>query len=345
VGGQSGVTAIADNDSGVTSVTPVTQPAGSAITEGEDAVFQVTLSSPTAAETRYSTTLGANSDSADGNDYNADLANATFSNGVTYDASTNEFVVPQGVADFTVTIETNDDTEVESQENFTLTVGGQSGVTAIADNDSGVTSVTPVTQPAGSAITEGEDAVFQVTLSSPTAAETRYSTTLGANSDSADGNDYNADLANATFSNGVTYDASTNEFVVPQGVADFTVTIETNDDTEVESQENFTLTVGGQSGVTAIADNDSGVTSVTPVTQPAGSAIIEGEDAVFQVTLSSPTAAETRYSTTLGANSDSADGNDYNADLANATFSNGVTYDASTNEFVVPQGVADFTVT
>ncbi|WP_211564863.1 Calx-beta domain-containing protein, partial [Marinomonas gallaica] len=258
----------------VDSVDPALNQSGDVIVEGEQAVFTVTLSGTTTEAQTYTIKLGAGTDSANGDDYDIDLSNAVFSNAnITYNAADGTITVPARVDSFTVTVATTDDTEIESSENFTLEVGGRTGTAVVADNDAAVDSVVPVTDPAGTAITEGENAVFQVTLTKPTPGETRYSADLGASSDSADGNDYSTDLADATFSNNVTYDASTNEFVVPQGVADFTVTIETNDDTEVESQENFTLTVGGQSGVTAIADNDSGVTSVTPVTQPAGSAI------------------------------------------------------------------------
>ncbi|SBT19158.1 RTX-I toxin determinant A from serotypes 1/9 [Marinomonas gallaica] len=259
---------------------------------------------------------------------------------MTYDASTNEFVVPQGVADFTVTIETNDDTEVESQENFTLTVGGQSGVTAIADNDSGVTSVSPAVNQAGDIIIEGDKAIFTVNLSNTTASPQMYSISLGANTDQADSNDYNADLANALFSNGVIYDAVNGKITVPVGVDSFTVSVETNDDTLIENAESFTLVVADRTGLAIVNDNDK--STIDEVTlNNTGDTVTEGETANFTVTLSEGnTTAQTYNVATFFGDANTA----VAADIASLSFSGTGVTDNNDGTVTVEAGVTSFDV-
>ncbi|WP_162628405.1 type I secretion C-terminal target domain-containing protein, partial [Aeromonas veronii] len=64
-----------------------------------------------------------------------DRAGVTFSDKVTYDASTGKITVPAGVTDFTVTIPTVNDRLVETNETLSVTIGGQSGTGTIVDND------------------------------------------------------------------------------------------------------------------------------------------------------------------------------------------------------------------
>ncbi|WP_211262098.1 hypothetical protein [Marinomonas fungiae] len=139
------------------------------------------------------------------------------------------------------------------------------------DND--IQSVTPapnLADPDNTAVTEGQDAVFNVTLNNPTTQETRYSASLGGTGDTATADaDYTSTLIDADYTNGVTFDADTNEFVVPAGVSEFTVTIATNDDAEVENAETFTLNVGDKSGVGTIADNDLAMEDATSIREGA----------------------------------------------------------------------------
>ncbi|MGR5457477.1 hypothetical protein, partial [Vibrio alfacsensis] len=62
------------------------------------------------------------------------LANVELSNGVTLNDD-GTITVPAGVKDFTITVPTVDDTEVELTEDYTISVGGKESTGSILDND------------------------------------------------------------------------------------------------------------------------------------------------------------------------------------------------------------------
>ncbi|HSH87744.1 MAG TPA: type I secretion C-terminal target domain-containing protein, partial [Methylophilus sp.] len=141
----------------------------------------------------------------------------------------------------------------------------------------------------------------------------------------------------AVFSNGVVLNAN-GTITVPAGVSSFTVTVPTVDDTIVELNETLPLTIGGATGTGVIVDNDR-ATIDTITAGPNGGSVVEGNNLVYTVTLSTTTNAPTSYSYTLGGGTASA------ADYGSAVFSNGVTYNAATGTITVPAGVNGFTVT
>jgi T1SS-143 domain-containing protein len=324
-------------DPTIDSVVPsVPGPGGNTVIEGANLVYTVTLSTPTQAPATYTFTLGGGTAST------ADYGSPTFSNGVTYNPVTGTITVPPGVANFTVTVPTVDDTLVEPDETVPLTIGGVTGVGIIVDNDR-ATVDTVTAGPAGGSVVEGGTLTYTVTLSDLTNKATEYDLVLGKAGDTASAADYVNPLTNASFSNGVTYNATTGKITVPPGVKDFTINVVTIDDTLVEADEKLTLTVGGKSAQGTILDND--LATVDSVTAgPAGGSVTEGGTLIYTVTLSDITNKATPFDLSFGNPTDTASTADYVNPLTNASFSNGVTYDATTGKIVVPAGVKSFTI-
>jgi len=104
-------------------------------------------------------------------------------------------------------------------------------------------------------VTEGSMLEFQVTLDGTTSRATPYSFELTGGS--ASPADY--DLADLTFSNGVRYDASSGQIIVPSKVAQFSVSLPTVDDADFEPgpAESVSIYIDGNCATGAIADNDS----------------------------------------------------------------------------------------
>ena len=103
------------------------------VNEGTNLVFNVAINGTSTAAVQYDLALAGVTATA-GTDFNAVLANASFSNLVTYDAGTGKITVPAGVTGFTVTVPTLTDTiNAEPIETLTLTIGGQVGNGGIID--------------------------------------------------------------------------------------------------------------------------------------------------------------------------------------------------------------------
>ena len=97
--------------------------------EGNDLIHTIELSKATTSVAEYSFKLGATGDTASFADYGT----PTFSNGVSYNATTGIITVPTGVTSFTVSYTTTTDTLAESIETVTLEVGGVTGIGTIID--------------------------------------------------------------------------------------------------------------------------------------------------------------------------------------------------------------------
>ncbi|WP_213073250.1 Ig-like domain-containing protein [Acinetobacter wuhouensis] len=97
--------------------------------EGTNLVHTVQLSGETTEALKYNFKLGATGDTATADDYGT----PSFSNGVTYDATTGKITVPKGVESFTVTYAANTDSIKELTETVTLQVGNVTGVGSIND--------------------------------------------------------------------------------------------------------------------------------------------------------------------------------------------------------------------
>lgn len=166
----------------------------------------------------------------------------------------------------------------------------------------------------GTAVDEGGNIVFTVTLSGATNRTTNYATSFSGTATSAD---YNNALGSATYSNSVT--ASGSDLVVPSGVTSFTVTIATTQDALDEDNETLILTVGGtaSTGGTITDDDATPAVSVSDATENAG-------EVVFTVSLSavSGKTITVDYATADGT---STAGVDYTAKTGTLTFAAGET--------------------
>ncbi|SHG91902.1 Calx-beta domain-containing protein, partial [Marinomonas polaris DSM 16579] len=178
---------------------------------------------------------------------------------------------------------------------------------------------------------------------------------LSTSFDTASADDIGTMTASYVDENGQTQSlviGSDGSLTVPAGVTKVTLNVPTINDSVYEGNEKFTISVEGVTGVdaadsatTTIIDSD-GVPTVSDVSSAVnadGNAVIEGEDAVFTVSLSNASSTAQTYDFSL--TNGTAGSNDYDTDLSNVTFSGGVTYDASTGKITVPAGVTEFTTT
>ncbi|WP_302847032.1 Calx-beta domain-containing protein, partial [Vibrio rotiferianus] len=328
-----GTATIVDNDDTPT-VTDVAL-VGETVPEGQPAEFKVTLSNASSSDQTY--TIGLLNGTAGGNDYDTNLSNIVFSDGVTYDANTGQITIPAGVTMFTATVDTTQDTIDELDETFDLQVGGVTGTATIQDDDDApvITEVVLV----GETVPEGQAAEFKVTLSNASSSDQTY--TIGLVNGTAGDDDYDTNVTNIVFSDGVTYDANTGQITVPAGITMFTATVDTTQDTIDEPDETFDLQVGGVTGTATIQDDDDApvITEVALV----GDTVPEGQPAEFKVTLSNASSSAQTY--TIGLVNGTAGDSDYDTNVSNIVFSDGVTYDANTGQITVPAGVTMFTAT
>ncbi|WP_459656662.1 hypothetical protein, partial [Vibrio rotiferianus] len=72
---------------------------GETVPEGQAAEFKVTLSNASSSDQTY--TIDLVNGTAGDNDYDTNVSNIVFSDGVTYDANTGQITVPAGVTMFT----------------------------------------------------------------------------------------------------------------------------------------------------------------------------------------------------------------------------------------------------
>ncbi|NHC05128.1 hypothetical protein G9F31_15495, partial [Acinetobacter sp. 187] len=311
VGGQTATGTITDNDLRVASVKDSTAE------EGKNLSFEVTLNGAAKQATEFDFKL-EDITAKEGSDY---AVVPTFSNGVTY--SDGKITVPAGVESFTVSYVTENDVLVEKNETVQIILDGHTATGTIIDNDLRIESVE------NAVAEEGDDLTFQVKLNGEAPYATEFDFVLKAVT-ATEGSDY---AVVPKFTNGVTY--SDGKITVPVGVDSFTVSYETKDDFEVESNETVQLTVGGQTATGTITDNDVVVESVK------GSTAVEGKDVSFTVTLSGETPHDTTFDLVLKPGSTTSE--DFES---TPVFSHpGITYDATTGKVTVPEGIDSFTVT
>lgn len=163
--------------------------------------------------------------------------------------------VPVGVDRFSIRIPTVEDTYFESDETYLVSakVINQDPVFAtgtILNNDP-----MPVISIEDASTIEGGIIQHNVMLSTPWENATSYGISLvGVN---ATANvDFNANLNQATFSNGVTFNPANNSVIIPANVSSFTVAYSTVDDNISEPTETIHLTIGNKTATGTILDND-----------------------------------------------------------------------------------------
>ena len=240
---------INDNDEATLSIADVT------VEEGKTARFDVTLSpaSDRTVTVQYATADGTGSNKAEaGSDYQQRSGPLTFSAGQLHK---------------TIQITTLTDSTVESDETFTVTLSSPSEATiqdgtatgTITDNDLPELSIADAT-----AVVEGETAEFVVTLSAPNMnpVTVMYETASGS---ATEGTDFTRTAGTLNF--------GANNSNTPQTE---TISVVTQDDSDPESSETFTVRLTNASGATVedgtaggtINDNDGGGTQSPPPPPP-----------------------------------------------------------------------------
>jgi len=279
-------------------------------TEGSNVVHTVTLNKATPYSQTFSFVV--NSGTATAGDY---ILPPTFSNGVTILGNT--ITVPSGVTSFTVSIATSQDATVETNETYTLVVGGVSGTGTINNDDSAPPAT--VSTIAANTVTEGGTLVFTVTLN---AASIGQSFTFSTSGTAA-----GADISTASYSNGVT--VSGGNMTVPLGVTTFTISVPIVDDSLVESSETLIYTIGGISGTGTINDNDAsgGVAITTPTVTKSGSLI----------TVTFTTSTALRAGVEFGLTT--AYGTAVVEDFGSSATSHSITLESNTDPLLSPHGL------
>ena len=262
-----GVGTIINDDSVTVSIANVTE------TEGDDLVFDVTLSGEVDVDTviTYSTADGS-ATTAD-SDYIGQIAET--------------LTITAGETNGTITVATTADNKVEADETLSVnltsvaasgrdvTVLAGTGTGTIQNDDSATISIVDLT------VTEGGNLAFDITLSGEVDVNTviTYSTEDGL-ATTAD-SDYTAQTAQT--------------LTIAAGETSGTITVVTTDDDKVEADETLGVTLtdvaaGGRdvtfsdgrvtlTGVGTVTNDDSATVSI------ADAAVIEGGDLVFNVTL------------------------------------------------------------
>ncbi|RGP82405.1 hcalcium-binding protein [Vibrio cholerae] len=282
-----GTAIIVDNDAAPT-VRGVTNSAGAAginVDEGAVADIKVTLSNPSKTETTVELTLSSGTAKKNvdftGTKVTIILGDGTELKDVAVaDDGRFQVKVPAGQTDFTVKVQTTDDTIFEGNETFTVTAKtpeqstAQTGTVTIVDNDAAPT-VRGVTNSAGAAginVDEGAVADIKVTLSNPSKTETTVELTLSSGTAKKNvdftGTKVTIILGDGTELKDVAVaDDGRFQVKVPAGQTDFTVKVQTTDDTIFEGNETFTVTAKtpeqstAQTGTVTIVDNDASPTA------------------------------------------------------------------------------------
>ncbi|WP_457853260.1 cadherin domain-containing protein [Vibrio cholerae] len=249
-----------DGSNGGTDDSPVVNGISSpTVSEGESATFDVSLSNASTTATTVTLTLAGGSATA-GTDFTSSEVTITYQDGTTQTVAVNgdgsfEVAIPAGDTTFSISVQTTDDNVYEGSESFTLSGKTATQGTAITttgtivDNDE-----VPTIKSIGTGdvtATEGDALIFTVKLSNVSSTSTSFDFLL------QDGTATSDDYGAASFSNGVTYDASTGKITVPTGVTSFTVNVPTTNDSIEEADETVKLTIGGKEAIGTIVDNDN----------------------------------------------------------------------------------------
>ncbi len=323
--------------------------------EGSNNTFSVSLSGTTAAETTIVLTLAGDT-ATKGVDFNGTSVIVVI-NGVSQTVPVNEdgtfqVTVPTNTNSFSVQVSTIDDNIYEGNETFTLSGAGTNSIvtgtaTITDDGSNGGTDDSPVVNGISSpTVSEGESATFDVSLSNASTTATTVTLTLAGGSATA-GTDFTSSEVTITYQDGTTQTVAVNgdgsfEVAIPAGDTTFSISVQTPDDNVYEGSESFTLSGKTATQGTAITTTGTIVANAeVPPIKSIGTGDVtatEGDALIFTVKLSNVS------STSTACDFLRQDGTATSDDYGAASFSNGVTYDASTGKITVPTGVTSFTV-
>ncbi|WP_270019388.1 Ig-like domain-containing protein [Vibrio sp. LaRot3] len=333
------------------------------VQEGDNLVYQVALKDGPLEEGRYDVTFGDPSDTA--TDSDVDLSQAQFTHGVTYDQGTDQLVVPIGVSNFSVIIPTIVDGIYELTEDYTLALGLPGDAPIEASGAIENVDIPEVQVSDNVRVSEGDSAVFTVSLTTETEVATTVN--LSLNHLSTEPDDVgNMVVEHQTPSGWQTLTVAPNgDVVLPAGVDEVRVTIPTTDDNGApiyEGVERIELLAEGVDGATG---NDSGRVSIfddgsygpqgpnsgdddRPVIDSISAPTVEeGGMAEFDVTMSNPSTTPTNIVMSLNeGNATSPE--DYEGGQVVVEYGNTTqTLDIDNSgqfRFSLPAGETDFTV-
>ncbi|MEB3148284.1 MAG: hypothetical protein VKL60_04590, partial [Sphaerospermopsis sp.] len=143
-----------------------------------------------------------------------------------------------------------------SNYSIVSTFGGNASTSGLLDELNLELANTP--QPStitltNASVTEGQNLVYTVTLTTATTANNPQVYTFSSSGTAIGSSDYNTSF---TFSNGVVNNGD-GTITVPGGVSSFTITAATIDDATIESTETLILNIGSKSATGNILDNDA----------------------------------------------------------------------------------------
>ncbi|WP_277948681.1 Calx-beta domain-containing protein, partial [Vibrio tasmaniensis] len=283
------------------------------INEGSTASFDVSLSK--AASVDVSVTLETLYGTATADDITSIVVKDAAGNVVTANAD-GSYTVKAGETKLVVEVATKDDGTYEGDEKLSLKVTGATGVTGtgigeliIKDDGKGPvdpTNPNPDDRPSVSiegskVINEGSTASFGVSLSK--AASVDVSVTLETLYGTATADDITSVVVKDAAGNVVTPNVD-GSYTVKAGETKLVVEVATKDDTTYEGDEKLSLKVTGATGVTGtgtgelIIKDDSDtptIRGVKPAVDAQGTQVDEGEGAVFEVSLSNPSATDMTF--------------------------------------------------
>ena len=281
--------------------TPSLSIANASATEGSAVVFTVTLSGTSSDDVTvaYATSDGSATTST------------TAVGGADYTAASGTLTITTGQTQGTITVATGDDSTDEPNEDFTMTLSGQSDNATLPDGTATGTINDNDNKPriviAGASAMEGSALMFAVTLHRGSSSDVtvEYATSNGTATT----------IASAV--GGADYTAASGTLTIDAGDTEGTITVATGDDTTDEENETFTVTLSNQStnarlppsNATAtgtITDNDT-QPNVT-IAVGTATAVEEGSGVSFTVTLGAVTAKQVTvvYGTSDGTATDSA---------------------------------------
>jgi surface adhesion protein len=322
-----------------TDTTTVSLSGATSVTEGGNAVYTLTLSSPAATAVTVTLTYGG-----------------TAANGTDYTAVTT-VTIPAGASSANFTVPTTNDTLNEASETIAISIGGVSGggfeaIAAHPSNNAVTTTINdndPLPTIAINDVVVNEaagTATFTVTLSAASGQQVTvgYGTSNGS---ATAGSDYTAASGTLTFSPGVTSQ---------------TITVNILDDGTYEGVENFNVnlstptnaTISDNLGVGTIRDDGTGTGGTdndTPTLAVSSPTVAEGGGyAVFTLSLSNAATSATTVSLATVAGTATA-GTDYSTTLqvstdggANWTNATSATFAAGATSVLVRSAITNDTL-
>jgi hypothetical protein len=270
------------------------------IPEGENGEFTVTVNNaPEGAQLALNLAEGT-ADSPE--DYHAEIFE--YNDGSSWQAVSGPISLAEGTNIIQVRTDTVDDDADEPNETFFLNASvsdtenelvSASGTGTIIDNDAPPPpsiSVSPGVDASGGPVNEGDDAYFTVNVSNADEGDTLSLSLSDGSADSPE--DYHATIFQYSTDGGSTWLNVTGHIPLDLGSNTIMVRTDTVDDDIDEPNETFTLNAivnnadgpnANGSGVAAILDNDDPGVDIEEGVGVEGVTVIEGDDAVFHVTV------------------------------------------------------------